>query len=186
MNDLDIFAEDSGVNAGDNLLASIRATVLDLKEADAEVARIEEELDAAKKRQRKIAEVDLPSLMEEAGQQELTTADGYKISIRENVRAHIKAADQPKAFAWLIENGHEKLIQRTFTFKFGNNQADAAEVFEDTVTKLDSLPEYDDKRGVHASSLSSFVKAELEAGREVPLDLLGVHRQRVAQVKDPK
>lgn len=186
MNDIDIFAEDNGAKVGDNVLASIRATVLDLKEADAEVARLQDQLDAAKKRRDKIAQNDLPTLMESADQLEITTLDGYKVTIKETIRASIPAAQQPRAFAWLIENGHEKLIQRTFTFKFGNNQADLAQAFEDTVTKLEQLPEYDDKRRVHSASLSSFVKAELEAGREVPLDLLGVFRQREAVVKDPK
>lgn len=183
MADLDIFGPDGGVEAGDNVLAAIRSMVLDLKEAEAEQARKEEEFKKAQKRVEQIIENELPALMEAAGQLELTTADGYKVSIKENIRAHIKAKDQPVAFAWLREHGHDKLIQREFKFKFANNQADAAEAFEKAVDRMEGVPEYDDKTSVHASSLSSFVRAELEAGREVPMDLLGVFRQRVAQVK---
>lgn len=184
MTDVDIFKEDGGVVAGDNLLASIRQTVLELKEAEADMAKKEEEFKRAQAYVRRLTEDELPKLMDEAGQAELTTADGYKVAVKDTVRANIREDKKPKAFAWLRSNGHEKLIQRIFTFKFGNNQADAAEAFEKAVDRLDvPIPEHDDKTTVHASSLTSFVRAELEAGREVPMDLLGVHLQRVATVK---
>lgn len=183
MSDTDIFAEDTGVTAGDNLLSSLRALVLDLKEAQAKMAKAEDEFNKTKAAVKKLVEVELPELMDQAGQTEITTLDGYKVSIKEIVRANIKVSDQPRAFGWLIKNGHEKLIQRVFNFKFGNNQDAAAQAFEEAVLRLDDLPEYDDKKSVHASTLSAFVKTELEAGREVPLALLGVHRQRVATVK---
>lgn len=181
--DLDIFAEDTGVTAGDNLLSSLRALVLDLKKAEAVQAKAEEAFNKAKKAVTKITEKELPDLMDAAGQVEITTLDGYKVTVKENVRANIKVADQPRAFGWLVKNGHERLIQRQFTFKFANNQDKAAVAFEQAVLRLDDLPDYDDKKAVHASTLSSFVKTELEAGRELPLALLGVHRQRVATVK---
>jgi len=182
MADVDIFGND-GVEAGDNLLASIAATVVDMKEAQAKVAAAEEAFNVAKQNLRKIAEDTLPALMDEAGQRELTTADGYKVTVAETVRAHIKADNQPKAFAWLIANGHDRLIQREFKMKFANNQMENANNFEAAITRMEDLPDYDDKTSVHPASLSSFVKAELEAGRDVPIDLLGVHRQRVAKVK---
>lgn len=183
MTSIDLFAGDTGINAGDNILASIRHKVLELKEAEANLAKKEEAFKLAQRVVKQITEVDLPELMETAGQDALKTADGFQVVVKENVRAHIKAENQPRAFGWLISEGHEKLIQRVFTFKFGNNQDAAAGAFEDAVLRLDDLPDYDDKKSVHSSSLSSFVKAELEAGREVPMDLLGVHRQRVATVK---
>ncbi len=183
MTDLDIFAEDTGVTAGDNLLSALRALVLDLKKAEAFLAKREEEFNKAQAAVKKITEKELPELMDAAGQSAITTLDGYHVHVKENVRANIKVADQPKAFAWLVKHGHERMIQRLFTFKFANNQAKAAAAFEQAVLRLDELPEYDDKRAVHASTLSAFVKTELEAGRELPLALLGVHRQRVATVK---
>ena len=180
---LDIFAEDTGVTAGDNLLSSLRALVLDLKEAQSVMAKAEDHFNTAKAAVKRIVEKELPELMDEAGQSEITTLDGYKVTVKEIVRASIKVSDQPRAFGWLIKNGHERLIQRQFTFKFANNQDKAAVAFEQAVLRLDELPDYDDKKAVHASTLSSFVKTELEAGRELPLALLGVHRQRVATVK---
>jgi hypothetical protein len=41
---------------------------------------------------------------------------------------------------------------------------------------------FDLKRTVHASTLASFVKSQLEAGVDFPMDLFGVYRQRTSVI----
>ena len=43
--------------------------------------------------------------------------------------------------------------------------------------------EADDKTSVHPSTLASFVREKLRDGQEIPLDVLGVHRQRISKIK---
>lgn len=148
--------------------------------AEAEVARLEGELTKARERLRDFAERQVPELMDSIGIEEFKTSSGLKIKVDETIRAGISVANGPKAFAWLRENNHAALIKRAFSVTFGKGQDEKADAFakELEAQGLDA----DDKTTVHPSTLAAFVREKLRNGDEIPLDLLGVHRQRFAKI----
>lgn len=171
------------VDSGD-VLARLNKLANDQAKAEAEVAKKEAELTQAKEKLRDIAERQLPELMDSVGYTELKTASGLEVSIDEKIRASIPKAKAPQSIAWLKANGHGALVKRVISVAFGKGEdEDAEKLFK----KLDEGDyEVEDNAGVHPSTLASFVKKKLEAGEDIPMDLFGVHRQRVAKIGTPK
>lgn len=167
---------------GDNLMAQINETALEQKRAEAEVARLEEELKAAQRVLLDISQVRLPALMDAAGMTKITTVDGVQVSVREIIRGGIKSGNEPLAFKWLEEQGHGDLIERQFRIDFNKGEEAWARKFEADLRKRKREVRLEISRGVHASTLQAFVREQLEKGEDVPLDTLGVYRQRITKI----
>lgn len=167
---------------GDNLLARLSGLALDQKRAEAEVARLEEELKTAQARLRDIAEHQLPALMDEAEMSEFTTKDGIKISVKEVIRGSIPASNASKAFAWLEEHGHDNLIKREFKIEFGKDEEAWAKKFARDLAKRKRPLKVQLKRTVNPRTLQAFVREQLEEGVDIPLNLFGVFRQRFSKI----
>jgi len=148
-------------------------------EAHKAVARAEVELTKRERELRDIAEVAIPELMEEMGIETFTTTSGVKISVKEQIRANILAANRGAAFRWLRDNGHAALIKREVKVAFGMGEDELA---QETIDKLGDLP-VEDKSSVHPSTLKKFVSDRLADGKDVPEDVFSIHRQRVAAIK---
>lgn len=146
----------------------------------AEVARLTAELEGASNAYRRTVEVDLPSAMEEANMATFTTDTGLEISVKERVHAHIAKERYPQAVKWLDENGHAALVKRTVIVAFNRDQAEAAQelVMRERASGLDAKQEFK----VEPSTLKKFVREKLEKGEEVPVELFGVHRFKVAEL----
>lgn len=158
-------------------LASLAA---DQKKAMDRVEEKEAELKKAKEALREIAETQIPEVMDELGLEEFSTKDGLKITVKENIRASITKANLVEAIQWLRKNGHEKIITHEFTAIPADPEE--AKKLRATLKGFHAT----EKPSVHPSRLSSFVRSKLEAGEEVPMDLLGVFRQRVAKIEVKK
>lgn len=164
----------------EDALSRLSALAAQQLEEEKEMARLEGELKAAKANLTRTKEVTIPELMDECRLTEFATADGLKIKVKENIRASISKANQADAFAWLREHGHDALIKRKIVLEFGKGEdAEAA-------AALEALQEQElligDNASVHTQTLAKFVREMLENGQDVPMELLGVHRQRVSAV----
>jgi hypothetical protein len=152
--------------------------------AEAAVLTCEEELKRAKEVLRQIAEVQLPAHLDQMKLQEFTLQNGLKVEVGENIRASIPKDKKAEAIKWLIDNGHGGLVKTSVAVGFGAGEVDKAMELQTELLKLGFVPESD--TGVHASTLGAFVRGALEEGQDIPLDLLGVYRQRVTTVALPK
>lgn len=166
---------------GDNILAQIAGTARDIIAAQQEVEEADEALKAAKRRLAVLQESTMPELMTEAGQTELTTIDGLKVSIKELVRGQPTKENQVAAFAWLRERGQGGVIKSKI-------EADLGKVPEEKVREaVEALRPLGIRAGtkeeVHWQTLGSLVREMLARGDDVPLDLLGVHITKQADVK---
>lgn len=146
----------------------------------AEVAKLEAQLNQAKEELKALAEGQIPELMDQIGIANFKTVSGLVIEVTEKIRAAIPKPKAHLAFAWLKQHGHAALIRRTVSVAFGKGEDEKAEALKD---QLASDYEVEDNANVHPSTLSAFVREKLQSGEEIPLDLFGVHRQRVAEIK---
>lgn len=145
-----------------------------------ELAEAEKAVEDAEKALREVSEIEIPELMDQLSIEDFKTTSGLKVSVKEDIRAHIKKANQPDAFQWLREHGHEALIKRELKVQFGKGEDEQAESTLKTLREAELQAE--DKAYVHPSTLAKFVREKLKAGEEIPLELFGVHRQRVSKV----
>lgn len=166
---------------GHNILAQIAATARDILDARDEVAEAEEVLKQKQARLRSLQEDILPELMTEAGQEELTTIDGLKVSIKEMVRGQPPKDKEAEAFAWLRESGNGGIIKSKLEADLGKADADKIKAAQEALAPLGfrAAP----KQSVHWQTLGALVREKLAKGEQVPLDLLGVHIWKQAEVK---
>lgn len=170
---------------GDNILAQIAQTARDILTARENVAEAEENLRAAQLKLKTLEEETLIELMNTAGQEKLTTIDGLKIDVKELVRGQPSAENQPAAFAWLRESGNGGIIKSQIVADLGRASPEKVNEAIQALVKL-GIPTASAKEGVAWQTLGALVREKLAAGDNVPLDLLGVHIWKKADVKPAK
>lgn len=143
-----------------------------------------EEINALKEAHRKIQEGDLPEAMEKAGMEDFTLKNGRRVAIEVVTHCGISKTNEADAFGWLRANGHEALIKREITVKFGKGEDRKAEAVFALLMKRRGLKDNSiiGKQAVHHSTLKSFVLKALEAGLEIPHDTFGIFQRTIAKV----
>ena len=171
--------------SGDNSLGMLRSLAGEQRALEQDVARLERELVEAKERLRQVSEVRLPEAMEELGVPEFSTIDGLRIKIKEVVRASMGSGELEKSRAldWLEQNGHGKLIKRVLEVPFGSGQDQYDRARGLQADLLDKGLHASFERKVESSTLRAFVTEMLAQGRDIPLDVFKVLRQRRAQIE---
>lgn len=151
---------------------------LEQKVRDAEAALAE-----AKAAYRDISEVRLPSLMDDLDCTAFETGDGLRFEVEEKIHASITKDNNSAACDWLRNHGHDGLVKRTVSVLLGREMSwdDAKHVR--SILLRETGEDASITEVVHPSTLRAFVKRELEAGSDLPLDLFSVYKQRTMKVK---
>lgn len=171
-----------GVESADGgELSALSKLAEEQAQAEAHVADIEAQLNKAREDLKDLAERRVPELMDKIGIEEFRTSTGLKIKVAETIRASIPKAASHRAFAWLREHDHAAMIKRVVSVAFGKGEDNNAEQLAQDLADRGLMPE--DHASVHPSTLAAFVREQLKAGEELPLDLFGVHRQRVSKIE---
>ena len=174
------------VSGGDlELLAGLAERQLDLETL---ISAKEAELKDLQAAHREISWQQLPELLESLNMESFKLRDGSSITIKEDLRLSIpKTADRrTEALGWLLANGGEFLFKEAFQVQFDKGEGDAAEDFAKFVESYAGRLNLSRSETVDTGSVKTFVRAKLENGEEVPLALLGGHRQTIAKIKEGK
>ena len=163
----------------DSALAQLQRLADQQAQQAAEVAELEAKLTRAKEALRITAENLLPEALDRVGIAEFKTSSGLVISLKEQVRCGITEERAQKAFEWLREHGRGALIKRRIAFDFGTGEEDRVDKLVELLER-NEFSEFDDKQAVNPQTLGAFVRNALAEGLDIPLDLFGVFRQRVA------
>ena len=153
----------------------------DLLTAESDIDQAETNLKALCERARVLREETLVCAMQELDVQSLTLSDGGSITLKQSVYASIPKDRRDEAYAWLEAHKHGGIIKTEVTAVFGKNELKEAKLLSALCKKHNWDAEM--ARTVHASTLKAWVKAELEAGRSMPVGLFGVRSVTEANVK---
>lgn len=148
--------------------------------AESEVKRLMAQLSLAQDNLNDISTRLIPEAMERLGMTEFKTVTGIRIIVKENIVASITNEKKPEAFKWFREAGYGAMLKRVVSLEFGKGEDDQAEKAYEKLSEEYQL--VDDKTTIHPSTLRAFVRDCLENGVEIPIELLGVHRYRVAVI----
>ena len=151
------------------LLLQMRNKVLDM----------EKQLEVAKADLRRVEQEDLPELMQELGLETFKLKTGETIEVKPEIDCGISEERRRAAHDWLTANGFGGLIKTEVVAKFGRDERDAA------VACAQQIGGEMIER-VHPSTLKSFVKEQMAAGKPVPFDLFGVHPYNKVKVTASK
>lgn len=151
-------------------------------ELEREIAELEDKIKSKKEEHRQVSQVDLPEAMAEIGMQDFTLDSGHKISVKPFYNCSIPKDKYDEAMDWLRDNGHGDLIKNTISVDFGKGEDSAAVQFKTSLQEQGTS--YTDKTGVHPQTLRAFVREQVESGRPLPLDLLGVFIGQQTSIKE--
>lgn len=158
----------------------LEALTRQMHEAQSQVLDLERKLEAAKERHRDISERQLPDLMDQLGLEEFKTSTGLKVRVDVNIHASIPKTRHDEAMKWLDDHGFGGLIKRNVTVRFTREQEREAQRLAEELENAFSSVEQDTK--VESATLRAFAREQLKGGKDLPLDLFGIYRRRVAQV----
>jgi len=156
------------------LMLSIEERIVDLTD----------EMAAESLRMKKLRDELIPSAMKELGLEFFGLDDGSRVDIKKSVQANISEANKTKAYAWLEANDFGGLIKNKLSSEFGNGENEDAVKAKKLLTDAGFFATLD--KSVHAATLKSFVKEQLEKGTKIPVDLFGVFEVEQAKVTKPK
>ena len=154
-----------------NNLEKIGAVATDIADTQEEISKIKEELKKKEDYEKKLSREVLPNLFSEVGLSELKLSDGRKIKVSEYYTATPLVENRTKVFKWLRDNGFGDLVKNQVTCSFGRNEDEKASGLMSDLSDKGLEPAQ--REWVEPSTLRAFVREQYEAGKELPMDLLG-------------
>ena len=185
-NDID-FTADAETEATPDILRAIanacRARDATLKRLEA----LERDLATTTRELEWIEQKRLPELMATAGITNFTLNDGRKVGVEQMVYAGVTRDNLPAALAWLRRTGNDAIIRHTVGVRFGKGDDSAAQALaQQLVAQYGERLEVINDPTLHPSTLRAFVREQLRANAELPLELFGVRQFPKAYVKEPR
>lgn len=147
------------------------------------VANLEAKLKEEKQALSALVERDIPTIMDEIGMSDFRIKDGTRILVKDVVRASISADRQEAAKEWFDANGLAGIVKRRFIISFNRDQTALVNKFAADLRKRKVPLAVSIENKVEPMTLKALVTRRLEAGEEVPMELLGVFVQRVAKIE---
>ena len=186
--DTDLIHADDTELASPVTLAHLRKKAAELRDAKKRVKDLEETLEQAQKYVTGLETKELPDLLAEAKMKNLTVeAEGnepaFTITRSPFYRAVMPEESGP-GFTWLEDNGHGDIIKRVFTIKLPMDREDMADKLKKFLEK--HVYVWEVKETVPWSTLTAFVKEQVEKGESVPLDILGAFVGEIVKIKPVK
>ncbi len=179
-----LLAEDvAAAPVAPDMLARITATAQEMAKLEHEAAQALEHSEKLSREARRLAETVLPQLMDEAGLPAIELDDDTRIERGEDVYANISAANAKAATAWLEDNGYGAIVKFGFTIPVEKGHTERVAYIREVLTNA-AIP-FEEKGGVHAATLTAFVKESLETSRALP-DAITYHVQPRARLKKAK
>lgn len=170
-------------------LASIPRLIERYMRYEKEIENLNEMLAEANARFRQLTEEEIPDALLMAGLSEVKLADGRKVTVDQFISVRVKSGETPEdtealkkaVHRWLEESGQAHLLTHEFSVKFKKDQVDAAASTRELLEQAHAP--FEEKQGVHWKLLETYVRGEIEVGREVPTDILNVQPIRRAKIE---
>lgn len=140
-----------------------------------QLAWSEEAIEKIKEQLHTLSEITLPGAMQAVGMESFKLKDGTAVKVSKYYSASIPKDPviQVRAFKWFRDNNFSEMIKRKVEVSFGKGEDATANLAVQALKAMNLEPI--DKESVHPQTLKAFVKEEIEAGHNLPMDLLGVY-----------
>ena len=195
MSDIDLLED---VAPASNELGAMTDMAQRMYDLQNEIAQLEETLKSKKQDLTKLAENDIPDLMQELNMKKFTLINGSEISIEDFLSASVpsqgaidRAKDeqsrvslqmlQQQCFDWLRNNGGASMIKSNVEVQFGKDEDDVCNEF--TKRLRDEKLYFKRAVGVHPATLNKYLQERLGEGKDVPLEMFRVYTGRKANIR---
>lgn len=178
MEEFDLGAADAAPDKLDVLNSHLSEAI----ELELAVARLEDDLKAAKAVLNTIKTARIPDMMAELGMDSITFR-GWKVTVSDFVSGSLPKDGEAheRAIRWLEAEGAGGLLKTDLSVAFGRSQHNEA---LDLAARLESeglAPSV--KSGVHAQTLAAFARERIKNGEPLDVEVLGLYVGKVAKLK---
>mgnify|MGYP001252813121 CR=1 FL=1 len=173
--------QDAAPPVDDDALQEIAKLGADQVRLEDSVEDLENRLKEMKERLRNVSENLLPAAMASIGMASFKLAEGYSITVKEDIAANISKANQPKAFDWLREHEHGDLIKNEIKATLGRGEEKIAQQLLAKMAEI-GVQKFASKESIHPQTLKAFCKEQLESGAEFPPDLFSIFEIKKAKI----
>lgn len=145
------------------------------------VAKLEYDLQQAKKELEVLSSETLPQAMTDIGLSEFRLTTGEKIRIKPVLIVTLPKLNVDRAEKWLDDNGHTGLMKHTIEI----NLPKTTESFRlaDIYGRLDAIGvKYEDKKTIHYQTLNKWSREMDEQGEVIPTEIFNVLRTMKSEV----
>lgn len=173
---------DGAVSAAptDGQLSTLTTLAAELVRRQELVDTLTQQLKEATQARDDMQNVHLPEAMATLGMASFTTQEGFRIEVKPIVSASIPKAKLTEALQWLRKHQHGGLIKTTVKVLFGKGEEDKAQkVIQSLKTKG---YDFSFDEGVHAQTLTAWVKEMDKQDKTIPDELFGVYRAKQAKL----
>jgi len=181
---VDFFADDTPEPVTGGELAQISMLAEQQLHYEREVEELKEQLKEANRKLKDIAEKALPEAMLAVGMSEFKLDIGFKITIKEEVFASIKADSMSGAIDWFDSHALGDVVKDQVTVSLGKGESALATQFLELAEQI-GVPA-NEKFSVHAGTLKSLVKEQLALGVEFPEEFFSVYPFKKSIIKPYK
>lgn len=147
-------------------LTSVAAYAKEMRQLDLEILRLKQELKDVEERLLTITTVLLPDFMKSIGLKKFTLDDDTTLSMGTEYYGSISEENKPQAMEWMRAQGHGSLVKNEIKLSFGMGEDADADKLKKRLEKAGYS--YEQKEGIHASTLKAFIKEQTEAGVILP------------------
>jgi DNA-binding protein H-NS len=149
-----------------------------------DIVALEEQLKQAKQDLKRVAEQDLPELMQSLNIKEFKLNDGTRVTVNDIVSGSIPSQGaidkakgdkrddlklrQERCFSYLRKQKASSMIKNIVEVQFQSGEDDKCSEFKEHLSETDHL--YSSKAGVHPSSLNAWLKEQISEGKNVPYE----------------
>lgn len=177
-----MFAADAEQPVANNTeLQEISKLAQDQLDWENRIKQLETDIDHAKEALRNIQEHLLPEALLSVGMSEFKLANGYKITVKEDVYASIRKDFMNQAVEWLDANGLGGIVKDQVAVDFGRGEFD--NVAELLAFCSENGLNACEKLSVHPMTLKGTVKEMMGKGVEFPEEFFSTGPLRKAIIK---
>ena len=150
-------------------------------ELETKVMIAEAQLATAKDELRKVQEFLLPEAMTNVGMKKFTMANGFNVTIKDDILASIRADYKEAAYNWLEEHKLGGIIKDKVEVTFGKGDSElAADVVSYCQAKGYPVT---NNQSVHAGTLKATIKEVMTTGVQFPEEMFSIHPFQKATIK---
>lgn len=128
-----------------------------------------------------IQSVAIPALMDEVGFKEIKLKNGRKVTIREDVRASMRADKIGECVAWLEQQGIGDIVKDEVKVNFGRGDIERSKMLL-AYCNANGL-KANEKLSIHPQTLKATVKEQMARGIEFPEEYFSIFPDRKTIIK---
>lgn len=168
-----------------NLVTILVQLADEQQEIEANIVRLEEELDLEKTKLTEMAEFRIPNVTDGlSGKFDLL--DGRILTVSEKIRASIAQEKGPPAIKWLDDHGYGSIVKRQLIFEWPKDSTEQVEKFLKAIKATKIPVNMKNKHSVHHATIDAFVREKLGEGIDLPNEIFGIYTQKFSKIKGEK